>query len=163
MKVLNLHGMYGKPNNTAYNELIKYFDNVYSPAINYEDLNPYTIINTYKDNYDLIVGNSFGGFFASVIGTLTKAKIVTINPALPPYLYINKITNGKYKFNDELKELFKTIDFNKVYAILGNNDEVINVNITTNYVHNYDFIDGTHRLSGNTFNRLFGGVVNEGL
>ena len=161
MKVLNLHGIYGKPNNTAYNELIKYFDNVYSPAVDYENLNPYTIIDKYKDDYDLIVGNSFGGFYASVLGTLTKARVVTINPALPPYLYIDKITDGKYKFTNELKELFKTIDFNKVYAILGNNDEVLDINITIKYVHNYDIINGGHRLNSEEFKKLFGDAVNK--
>ena len=163
MKVLNLHGIYGKPNNTAYNELIKYFDNVYSPAIKYENLNPYTIIDRYKDDFDLIVGNSFGGFYACVLGTLTKARVITINPALPPYLYIDKITNGEYKFTNELKELFNTINFNKVYAILGNNDEVLNINITTKYVHNYDIINGGHRLNSEEFKKLFGGAVNESL
>ena len=47
MKVLNLHGIYGKPNNTAYNELIKYFDNVYSPAIKYENLNAISSVLLY--------------------------------------------------------------------------------------------------------------------
>lgn len=159
MKILNLHGIYGKPYNTAYNTLKEHFDNITTPAYAYENINPYDIIKEHINNkYDLIVGTSFGGFYASIIGTLTNTKVIGLNPAIPSHPYIPNLVKG-YKYTNELIELFNKINFDNITAILGDNDDVIDTTITTKYIKDFTYIKGGHRLSGEEFTNTFNNIL----
>lgn len=135
--ILNLHGLYGTAENTNYRILIELYpvSEICSPQIAYEKCSPYNVIDglyTIK-NINFIAGNSFGGFFAYIMGAeLNISCLLTYN-----------------------KRLHETSC--STFVILGKDDDVLDPNFTKNYLRNAEIheIEGNHRLSGTTYKKLF--------
>ena len=131
MKILNLHGLNGSSHNTNYRFLSVYFADrndviIVSPQIDYEKANPHYVIDAFLpkiDEFDIIVGNSFGGFFAYTLGSFSnKAKTLLVNPCIPPYFYIPKLVEN-YKYTEELKQIFESaIGNNHTYKSVQTED-----------------------------------------
>ncbi len=64
-------------------------------------------------NPDYIVGSSMGGYFALIVGTHIPTSLILLNPALNSRSLEFNITKGTKRPK-------------KIFALLGNNDKVIN-------------------------------------
>lgn len=166
MKILNIHGLNGSCHNTNYNTLVDYYSSrtdveIISPQIDYEVTSPSEIILSIVKtcpNPDIVVGNSFGGFFAYILGLLTNAKTLLVNPCIPPHEYIPNLVSN-YHYTDELERIWKTHKIHKPnYALLlGDSDEVLDINRTLNILGNKNLriIHGGHSLNGEEYKSWF--------
>jgi len=168
MKILNLHGLNGSSHNTNYNTLVEYFKDrddveIISPQIDYENISPSVLLlNLIHEctKPDIIVGNSFGGFFAYVYGAALGAKTLLVNPCIPPYEYIPELVSD-YMFTDDLRSIwtrYSGTNFN-YSLLLGDSDEVLDIQKTLNTLnpsHNrITIINGGHSLSGEQYELWF--------
>jgi len=165
MKILNIHGLNGSNTNTNYKLLCSEFPGaeIVSPQIDYESNSPEDILANLKSlcpNPDLIVGNSFGGFFAYILGSCTGTKTLLVNPCIPPDKYIPNLVSG-YRFKESLLALWSTYaDTNSNYfVILGNEDKVLDINTTLFYLkpkeNEMAIVKGGHSLKGEEFIKAF--------
>lgn len=169
MKILNLHGLYGSAQNTNYSVLSEYYAGredveIISPQIDYAVKSPYWVLKEILaecDKPDIVVGNSFGGFFAYVFGAmLLDTKTILINPCIPPHEYIKNIVPD-YEYVGDLEEIWEhvktlSIDYS---MLLGDSDDVIDIKTTLNTLspstNRYTIISGGHRLSGEIYEKWF--------
>ena len=168
MKILNLHGLNGSCTNTAYRFLSEYYKDaksveIISPQLDYAVNSPYSILDEIRiqcSDPDIVVGTSFGGFFAYIVGATLGCKTVLINPCIPPHRYIPKLVSD-YKYTDILELIWSkysqiSLDYN---MILGNNDTVLDIQTTLNNlctpVDNYTIISGGHSLNGEEYETWF--------
>ena len=168
MKILNLHGLNGSNTNTNFKLLNSIYASdsnvvIESPQIDYVNISPKKIISDIQQRnitFDIVVGNSFGGFFAYIIGARCGAKTILTNPCIPPHVYIPNLVQD-YKYTAELKYLwdrYENTNFN-YSMILGDSDEVINIQTTLNVLNpannRYSIINGGHSLSGEEYEYYF--------
>lgn len=157
MKILNIHGLYGDSNNTNYKAIVNYYKGredieIISPQLDLTD-NPYSILTELGDAYDLIVGNSFGGFFAYILGSRLKVPTLLTNPYIPPSIYIPNLVTG-YKYTEELITLWDEYRRSnlKCSILLGDSDEVLDSSVTLNNLNIFHTkvktIPGGHSLEG---------------
>lgn len=168
MIILNLHGLNGSSNNTNFKFLTKYYENrryvkIISPQLDYATYSPSTIlaeIVAMCPNPDIIVGNSFGGFFAYIVAAFTNAKLLMINPCIPPHRYIKNLVPD-YKYCDILENIWNRyanmhIQYN---LLLGDNDKVLDIKTTLNSLNpesnRVKIISGGHSLSGKEYEDWF--------
>lgn len=167
--ILNLHGLYGTAENTNYRILTELYSvsDICSPQIAYEKRSPYNVIDelyTIK-NINFIVGNSFGGFFAYIMGAELNISCLLTNPCIPPTKYIRELIPGYPEgFLQQLNELTEFAYNKRLYekfcstlVILGKDDDVLDSKFTKNYLRNAEIyeIEGNHRLSGTIYKKLF--------
>ena len=72
MKVINIHGYHGNPENSAYTALNELKAEIISPYLDYDSETPDNILENLcklikEKNPDIIVGTSLGGFFATIL------------------------------------------------------------------------------------------------
>lgn len=157
MKILNIHGLYGDSNNTNYQVIVNYYKDrenveIISPQLDLTD-NPYSILTELNDTYDLVVGNSFGGFFAYILGSRLKIRTLLTNPCIPPSVYIPNLVTD-YKYTEELITLWDEYKRSnlKCSILLGKSDEVLDSSITLNNLDIFHTrvktISGGHSLKG---------------
>jgi len=168
MKILNIHGLNGSCHNTNYNTIVKHYEDrddveIISPQIDYEANSPSEILLSLVkacSNPDIIVGNSFGGFFAYILGLLTNAKTLLVNPCIPPHEYIPNLVED-YKYTKGLERLWDTHKIHKpnYSLLLGDSDEVLDTNRTLNILasnsKNVKVIPGGHSLRGEEYENWF--------
>lgn len=106
--------------------------------------------------YDVLVGNSFGGFLALYFGLKEKIPFMLVNPAINPtdVLLKHGLRSDLYKESEE--KLKKMIDDelknNKVNKtiLISSNDDVVDNNIILNTglhkISNFIETDWTHRI-----------------
>lgn len=171
--ILNLHGLYGTAENTNYGILAELYPvtEIYSPQIDFEKRSPYDIIDrlyAIKD-IDIIVGNSFGGFYAYAMGAEWNIPCLLTNPCIPPAKYIRELVpeypeESLYQLS-ELTEPAYTKRIHErtcnTFVILGKNDDILEPEFTKNYLRNAEIheIDGGHRLSGSVYKKLFDELI----
>lgn len=106
-KILNLHGLFGNPENFNYKVLNSSFSDiseVISPSIDFES-DPYSILKMLlEEDFDLIVANSFGGFFGYILSNIKNIPAILCNPCIPPSNYILNLV-PEYKYVEDLKNL----------------------------------------------------------
>jgi hypothetical protein len=115
-KVLFFHGLGGcnEPELTEFME--KYNVNFFNPTMDYELNKGNKKFNDYilslGEDYDYIVGNSMGGFWAFHVGVMCNKKTILFNPALSEItMSYNWFYKNFYKWNLELPEpLRKEVD-----------------------------------------------------
>ena len=135
MRILNLHGLGGSANNRNYRMIRKVSPNaeVVSETIDYENTSPRAIIEKYchYGDFDIVVGTSFGGFFAYVIGARLRIKTIMTNPCVPPAEYIPQMIDG-YKYTAELEELWNTYKNKELkgFVLIAHDDKVLDPNKT---------------------------------
>lgn len=153
MKILNIHGYNGSPDNSAKTALEALGHTVVSPSINYDSESPESIIEKLSsvlcDNSpDIIVGTSLGGFFAAVLSARNDLPVILVNPCLMPFVTLKNLGyKGDVK---KFVPLFWELSALKPYntsTIVGGKDEIINHEITKALLDNerFDvFPDGKH-------------------
>lgn len=131
MKILNIHGYHGSAENSAYTALQKLNCEIISPQLDYDKENPIKILEflketTTKHKPDIVVGTSFGGFFATLLCTEMHFPAILINPSLMPFLILPELNYTRPV--QPLIHLFgklSELDSNMVSCIIGAEDEII--------------------------------------
>ena len=118
MRILFLHGLESQPNCQKVKWLQGQGYNVQSPEIDYEDNHSYENICklTRRNNYDVIVGSSMGGWFAWNLGKELGVPVLLLNPALHSRT-INP-TIGSWVGEEKRSS--------KVFLAIGKDDIIIN-------------------------------------
>ena len=82
--VLYFHGLESKPGGHKVHYLNYEVDFVKAPEMDYTDPNLFEDWLDYieREEPDLIIGSSMGGYFAMLLATHTKTKVLAFNPAL---------------------------------------------------------------------------------
>ena len=83
--------------------------NIVTCIPDYSDCSPMDVVNQYKaeDDWDVIMGNDFGGFLAYVIGAKLGIKTLLTDPYIPTSDYIVELI-GLHRYTDDLNELWDT-------------------------------------------------------
>lgn len=158
MKILNIHGYMGSAENSAFSALKATGAEVISPQFDYDKENPDKLLEKLEDmisenSVELITGTSLGGFFSLVLSVRTGLPVILINPCLMPFEII-----PRYGYNGSLNEFirifgeFANADKDRMYAIIGGDDEIIDSHdFTAKFIPNHEIVpDGKH--SGATLN-----------
>jgi len=132
MVILNLHGYKGSSENAAYKALKELGHEVISPQIDYDSFDADKIFSVIIDFYieskpDIIVGTSFGGFFACLLSARSNIPAIVVNPCLSPFEILPKLgyTQDVTKFFDLTVHHFRRLKNENISAIVGGKDEVI--------------------------------------
>lgn len=170
MRILNLHGLGGSFDNTNYRMIRNASPSaeVVSETIDYENTSPKASVEKYchYGEFDIVVGNSFGGFFAYVIGTRLKIKTLLINPCVPPADYIPKMVEG-YRYTSELEELWNIYQYKNYncFVLIGQNDEILDVDITDRSLRangvKINWVSGGHSLSSDDYEWWFESLISQ--
>ena len=140
MKILNLHGGGGRPQNFAYAALqANGCDTIIAPAIDYE-APPANIVrqllqNIRSWNIDLIVGTSLGAFYAAVLSVELDLPVILVSPFLMPFLTFPEYVKDYLDYTSRLKQL----DLDNVCCIVGEEDEEVDHRFTRNLLENERF------------------------
>lgn len=131
--ILNIHGFGSNGNNRNCIFLKEEYGDrkVISPTFNYEEENPYNILNSLQNiiilnreqntPVNLVVGSSMGGFFAYCLCAMYDVKTLLINPSLTPFLNLNM----RYDVSEYICKKYTEIWCKYVYEINSANYEVI--------------------------------------
>lgn len=158
MKILNIHGYKGSAKNSAYEALTALGHEVTSPELDYDTLSPDETLEMLlreagECGAEMLVGSSLGGFYAAVMSVRLGLPAALVNPCLMPFLHLPRLGYcGEIRpFITLFGELAK-IDDCKVYAIIGEKDEVIDTHdMTRNLLKNSRFeVVPNGRHSGST-------------
>ena len=140
MKILNIHGCGGRPQNCAYAALqANGCDSIIAPEIDYE-APPLIIIRQLRQSVrrwdiDLIVGTSLGAFYAAVLSVELDLPVILVSPFLMPFLTFPEYVKDYLDYTSRLKEL----DLGNVSCIIGEDDEEIDHTFTRNLLENERF------------------------
>lgn len=156
--ILNLHGLYGDPENTNYKLLKSIGEDVISPSIDYVNICPETIINnllSISSGVKYIAGQSLGGFFALCLSDIIQVPCLVTNPCVPPQNYIPNLVPD-YEYTQNLIDMqakystMYTTDNRDIHMILGCKDEVLDYRFTKSLIDTsaVRYVeDGKHSLS----------------
>lgn len=130
MRILNLHGLGGSGINNNFRTVGRIFldAEITSDNNDYLKSDPEDLIYKYccEEPYDFVIGNSFGGFLAYIIGAELGSKTLLTNPCIPPADYASGFPES-YKFNETLEKLWKDYQGKNTncHILLGMKDVVI--------------------------------------
>lgn len=128
MRILNLHGFGGATNNFNFKIMKDVFPDadIMDECNDYLGTSPRDIINWYGcyEQFDIVIGNSFGGFLAYIIGTMVDAKTFLTNPCIPASMYMP----DNYEYTKELESLWEEYKGrnHNCYAIIGLQNKILN-------------------------------------
>jgi len=156
MKILNIHGYQGSATNSNYKILNSLGCKVISLQFDYDNESPQQVYDKLFDivesnDIDLIVGTSFGAFFAKRLSMQFQIPCILTNPCLRPDIslfnlspkYFNKFENITTITDWVLDEVPST--FENCYIIAGTEDEVIDHSITKEMVDGkINWVQGGH-------------------
>ena len=140
MKILNIHGCGGRPQNCAYAALQENgCDTIIAPAINYEKP-PLNIVRQLRQrvrcsDIDLIVGTSLGAFYAAVLSVELDLPVILVSPFLMPFLTFPEYVKEYLRYAVMLEQL----DLGNVSCIIGEDDEEVDHRFTRNFLENERF------------------------
>ena len=126
MRILNIHGYNGSPENSAYKALAKLGHEIISPAFDYENESPDDIMGRLSrladdEQPDIIVGTSLGGFYAAALSVKSDIPVILVNPFLMPFLTFPEHIKSLIALFGELSK----IRSENVSCIVGSDDEVL--------------------------------------
>jgi len=160
-KILFLHGL--ESNNKGQKvDFLKERAEVLAPKINYLDENLEEQLINIVENFhpDFIIGSSMGGYVGSLLANKYVIKNLLFNPAIhsrsiePKLKQLDKIDPNQF------------VEFN---IILGNQDDIIDPNITEEMLHNteIDFnierVDMGHRIKFDVFVNMYNKYIDNEL
>jgi predicted esterase YcpF (UPF0227 family) len=172
--IFNIHGFRGQADNSIFEVLLNLDlgQLIISPILNYEKHRPPSTLRFLKEVYsnrklppeagltiagkdelNLIIGTSLGGFYAYCLACEFNAKLLLINPCLLPFVYLPTLGTQQASHTREYANLFGnymyTLENKQIAAIIGNHDEIIDHGFTKRTIENCHIIDGGHSFSDN--------------
>ena len=115
MHILYIHGLESSTNCLKVQWLRSLGHTVHNPEIDYKDPEAFFKVKriAQKNDIDLIIGSSMGGYFAYAIATSTNHKCILLNPAVHSRAFEpENVTYGMCRPD--------------ITCVLGMNDDVIN-------------------------------------
>lgn len=167
MLILNLCDINDDAENIYYKELLKYFtkNQIFSHKCDYSAHPGELILGLMRNKYDLIIGHGFGGLLALVIGRITGAKTILINPMYPASRYWDEFY-PEYENKSFIEHITendicwdtKGESTKNVFLILGKDDDLIDTVTTDKYLTegNSFYVEGGHWPNGEDFVLKFG-------
>lgn len=167
MKILNIHGFDGTPNNTNAQILNEYANEkdgavqVISVSLDYRNnslVDVYSCIRSIAktEHIDLIVATSFGAFVGKHLSLAFSIPLICTNPCFRPDITLNAIApeyfEGKIgQLNAETVTDWRTEHhgtYSNDHIFLGRDDNVIDSSITLNEANSnlIYLVDGGHSL-----------------
>lgn len=131
MKILNLHGYHGDPQNCAFTALKARGQTVFSPSLDYDSLSPETILGALRklimtERIDMLAGTSLGGFYAAVLAAESGLPVLLVNPCLMPFLHLPRLGfTGDIRPYITLFASVGKLNSDQVSCIVGGADEII--------------------------------------
>lgn len=122
MKVAFFHGLESKPRGEKNLRLEETFDFVYAPPMPYEREGLFDEVLEYvrKNEIDLLIGSSMGGWFAYNISTITGIPTLLFNPAV---------------HSRSIEPLFRIGNQESKHTVIfGTSDDIINPKKTRNWI-----------------------------
>ncbi|MDE6501444.1 MAG: hypothetical protein K2L10_05125 [Ruminococcus sp.] len=153
MRILNIHGYKGNPENSAYHALENIGCEVVSPTLRYDYDEPEKIIEKLRKMFgnegDVIVGTSLGGFFGALLSVRLGVPVILVNPCLMPFVTLPQLDfKGNIRQYMRLFPEILDIDISATSTIIGGKDDVIEYHdFTEKLLRNKDFRivpDGRH-------------------
>lgn len=138
MKIINIHGYHGNPENSAYTTFKEFKAEIISPYLDYDSETPESILEKlYKlikeNNPEFIAGTSLGGFYAVLLSIKTDIPAILINPALMPFLHLPRLSyTGDIKPYISLFSELADLKTDKIYTVTSGEDDVIDTHDFTN-------------------------------
>lgn len=173
-KILNLHGYKGSPENSAK----KILDQsgcyeILSPVLDYDAIPPVQILEQLnrivrESAPDVLVGTSYGGFFATALCATHQIPAILVSPCLLPFVQLPRL-GCAWSVTDYFPvfSLLSGLDVSLTATIIGGQDEIIDTHdFTRNFLDNPHFTihpEGMH--SGATlplqefFSRVMPGLI----
>lgn len=154
MKILNIHGYMGSPENSACTALKNLGYEVISPTVRYDSDEPEKIIEKLRKMFidnecNIIVGTSLGGFFGAVLSVRLGVPVILVNPCLMPFVTLPRLDfKGNIHSYIRIFPEIADIDVSATSTIIGGQDDVIDYHdFTENLLRNKNFRivpDGKH-------------------
>lgn len=154
MKILNIHGYKGSPENTAKKVLDQLGYQVISPALDYDQIPPAQIFSDLEiilkhQSPDVITGTSYGGFFAAALCAKYQIPVILISPCLLPFIHLPRLGCAwDVKEYLPIFAMISDLDKDLTATIIGGKDEIIDTHdFTRNCLENQNFMihpDGMH-------------------
>ena len=134
MNILNIHGYRGNRENSVFAALSNFQVKIISPQIDYDRQRPHEILALLHDLWQehdcqVLAGSSLGGFYAALLSVELQARALLINPCMLPFLHLPQIVEEQKSILLDYMSLFGSltkINKNNVFAVIGEQDEVIN-------------------------------------
>ena len=164
-KILYLHGFASCGEGNKSTELKKYFgeENVLSPDLSPSPFDTIMMIEEVlkSENFDLIIGSSLGGFYATYLAEKYQMKAILLNPSTQPWSTLAPYVGWQKRFCDEEVFEFKavyleqlvmlevSIDKGKYLALLQSEDEVLDYTKAQSLYNKHKVIveyGGNHRF-----------------
>tara|TARA_R110000744_G_scaffold340542_1_gene445789 strand:- start:142 stop:657 length:516 start_codon:yes stop_codon:yes gene_type:complete len=138
MRILFLHGLESKPGCEKVQYLESLGHTVHGPSLDYHDDMAYENLCTLTshDNYDVIIGSSMGGWFAWNLGKELGVPVLLLNPALHSRSVEHIIGSWSGEFYAK----------SKVLLALGSLDDIIDGDMTIEWLNENDPVDWNHDL-----------------
>ena len=179
--ILYLHGLASTGNSSTKKRLIDHGFDVHAPTYSPENYNQTLELmdDLKQQKWDLIVGTSFGGYWATYLGGLTHSPIRVFNPLLNPAPRLKELIENEeikhpgtgvvLKCTNQMAELFPGLGNQHINALKsngndyliysGSEDELVPTQLIQQFCleHNVDFqvLEGLgHRTDDNAIQLL---------
>lgn len=163
MNILNIHGYNGSRDNTNYHILNDAGFRVFSYTISYDTTDPVLVEYLLADtilthSIDLVVATSFGSFFGKIISNTCDVRFIATNPCFKPSIILRNIAPHYFtEVNEDCiakgEKFIASCDWNNDVIFLGDQDEVIDHNITKSIARSATFyiVPGGHKLQRRSY------------
>ncbi|MDE6087299.1 MAG: hypothetical protein K2G25_02830 [Oscillospiraceae bacterium] len=172
MTILNIHGYKGSPENSAKKILDQFHCyEVLSPALNYDRIPPvqmFAELNqiVQEQTPDVLVGTSYGGFFAASLCAKYRIPAILVSPCLLPFVQLPRLgCEWSVKNYFPVFSLLSELNVDLTATIIGDQDEIIDTHdFTRNFLENPDFMiypDGMHSGATLPLQEFFSKILKE--
>lgn len=154
MRILNLHGFMGKADNRNYTALCKLMpkEDIVSPKLDFMNEHPAELIEKLSkiiknEDIDIVIGQSFGGFYALHLAYRCGIPCILTNPCLfPADTDVIVDSDISRDILEEYRHLSRSVYFAKAYILLSDNDTIIpdNKEKCKGITPHIKVVEGTH-------------------
>ena len=154
MRILNLHGFMGKADNRNYSALCKLMpkEDIVSPKLDFMNEHPAELIEKLSkiiknEDIDIVIGQSFGGFYALHLAYRCGIPCILTNPCLfPADTGVIVDSDISRDILEEYGHILRSAYFAKAYILLSDNDTIIpdNKERCKGMTPHIKVVEGTH-------------------
>ena len=158
MKILNIHGFRGVPDNGVYHALKRLADpigaEIVSPTIDYDRDGAPACAARFRalvetERPDLVAGMSLGGFFAGLLCAEYHLPTILVNACLLPFVHLPRLDYaGDVRAYMSLFPALSGIRPADAFVLIGGKDEIVDTHDFTRHLLQgarfYEFPEGKH-------------------